>query len=211
MRESSNMESHSVPAGDAAAIDWEARYRVGDTPWEKGRPHPGLVWWLKERTLTGRIAVPGCGSGHDVRYLAAKGASVLGLDLAESAIKSAAKYPLVGTEEYHLCDICRPASTLTGTFDHVFEHTCFCALHPSQRDSYLSGVTSLLKPGGTLLAIFYLNPDHEEPGPPFRIARPELLSLLSKHYHPPHFEATGIPTYPGRESRELLIHLRKKA
>jgi len=209
MRESSNMESHSVPAGDAAAIDWEARYRAGDTPWEKGRPHPGLIWWLRERRLSGRIVVPGCGSGHDVRYLAAKGASVHGLDVAESALKSAAKYPLVGTEEYRLCDICQPDPSLVGTFDHAFEHTCFCALHPSQREPYLHGLTSLLKPGGTLLAIFYLNPDHEEPGPPYGIPRQDLLSLLSKNYLPL-FEATGIPTYPGREGRELIIHLRKK-
>ena len=29
--------------------DWEQRYREEDTPWDKGKPAPGLVDWLSNQ------------------------------------------------------------------------------------------------------------------------------------------------------------------
>jgi len=53
-------------------MDREQRYRTGDTPWEKGAPAPPLLDWIRERgALNGSIQVLGCGSGYDVRALAA--------------------------------------------------------------------------------------------------------------------------------------------
>jgi hypothetical protein len=53
-------------------MDWEQRYETGDTPWEKGAPAPPLLEWLESRgSIRGDILVPGCGSGHDVRAIAA--------------------------------------------------------------------------------------------------------------------------------------------
>jgi hypothetical protein len=48
-----------------------------------------------------------------------------------------------------------------------FEHTCFCAIDPDRRGDYVRRVTTLLKPGGHLLAIFFLDPDNDEDGPPY--------------------------------------------
>jgi methyl halide transferase len=54
-----------------------------------------------------------------------------------------------------------------------------------------------------LLAIFFLNPDHDEEGPPYGCQLDELDSLFS-----PNFELVderdGLSTFPGREGRELL-------
>src|SRR5271168_4912958 len=49
--------------------DWEARYQTGDMPWEKGEASPGLVDFLAGHPDLdrGTVAVPGCGTGHDVR------------------------------------------------------------------------------------------------------------------------------------------------
>ncbi|HEX8296725.1 MAG TPA: thiopurine S-methyltransferase, partial [Chthoniobacteraceae bacterium] len=66
------------------ATDWESHYQQGDTPWEKGGPSPGLVDFLAAEPVTGRVLVPGCGFGHDVRALSAGGADVLGVDLSPS-------------------------------------------------------------------------------------------------------------------------------
>src|SRR5439155_13689722 len=69
--------------------DWEARYVTNDMPWEKGEPSPGLVDFLKAHPELprGTVAVPGCGTGNDVRAWAAAGFTAFGYDIAPSAIQ----------------------------------------------------------------------------------------------------------------------------
>src|SRR5436853_4328346 len=72
-------------------MDWEARYQSKDMPWEKGGPSPGLVDFLAAHAdlPRGTVAVPGCGTGHDVRAWAKAGFQAHGFDLAPSAIRLA--------------------------------------------------------------------------------------------------------------------------
>lgn len=184
-------------------VDWNERYRLGDTPWEKGRAHPALVRWVREHKITGRVLVPGCGSGHDVRALATSGAEVIGLDVAPAAVQAARAHPPVGRETYIVGDLFAPPENWLGTFDLIVEHTCFCAIPPARRPDYARSVASLLKPGGQLLAIFYLAPGHDhEDGPPYGSTVPELDALFSNFSVEE--EQKNLPTYEGRENRELL-------
>ena len=146
--------------------EWENRYRTGDTPWEKGAAHPALIAWLERNTLPGRVLVPGCGSGHDVRVLAARGSEAVGLDIAPSAIAAAREHLRAGRESYEVGDFFHPPESWMAAFDGLFEHTCFCAIDPSLRAAYARSAAQLLRPGGRFLAIFYLDPGVDE-GPPF--------------------------------------------
>ncbi len=188
-------------------MDWEQRYLAGDTPWEKGVPHPMLSEWLRETPFSGRVLVPGCGSGHDVREIARAGAEVVGLDLAPSAIRAAQDHPRAGREVYHCGDLFALPEEWTGTFDWVFEHTCFCAFPPSLRGDYVAAVTRSLKSGGRIAAVFFINPDHDEDGPPYGCSVDELKFLFAG------FRLAGarknLPTYPGRENREAWWILEK--
>ncbi len=60
---------------------WTDLYARGGDGWELRQPAPALVEFV-ERTppAPGRIAVPGCGRGHDVRYLARHGHAAVGFD-----------------------------------------------------------------------------------------------------------------------------------
>jgi 2-polyprenyl-3-methyl-5-hydroxy-6-metoxy-1,4-benzoquinol methylase len=182
--------------------EWEERYRRGDTPWEKGAPHPALVAWLEKHALTGRVLVPGCGSGHDVRALAARGAEVVGLDIAPSAIRAARHHLPVGRESYEVGDFFRPPAAWRGAFDGLFEHTCFCAIDPSLREAYARSAATVLRPGGHFLAIFYLDPGPED-GPPFGCTKAGLDVLFSPAFRLLE-ERDMLPTHPGREGREIL-------
>jgi len=181
-------------------MDWEERYRAGDTPWEKGIPHPVLSEWLRERPVSGRVLVPGCGSGHDVRAIARTGAEVIGLDLAPSAIAAAENHPPAGREKYHCGDLFLLPEDWTESFDWIVEHTCFCALPPSRRGDYAAAAARLLKPGGRLAAVFFLNPDHDGDGPPYGCGVEELAELFSGFRLLE--ERRNLPTFPGRENRE---------
>ncbi len=185
------------------STDWESRYRTGDMPWDKGAAHPALIAFLKSNPIHGRVLVPGCGLGHDVRALAATADEVVGLDISPSGVKAAKAHPTIGGERYVLGDLFALPPSLRGAFDVVFEHTCFCAIQPDQRADYVSAIAAALVPGGLLLAVFYLDPglDPGESGPPFGVAREELDALFGVRFK---MLREWVPpaTYPGRESRE---------
>lgn len=184
--------------------DWDEAYQRRETPWEKGKPHPALVDFLAENgPIGGEIFVPGCGSGHDVRALSTPENHVLGIDLAPSAIEKASAFPKVGNEEYRLADLFALPAEWNDRFDVVFEHTCYCAIDPALRADYLEAITRLLKPGGRFIAIFFLNPDNDDEGPPFPVSVEELEERFN---HPFAIEREWVParTHPGREGRELM-------
>ena len=185
--------------------DWEAHYQQSDTPWEKGAPSPGLVDFLTAEPVRGRILVPGCGYGHDVRALAATADEVVGLDIAPSAVEAAQRFPRAGSERYELGDLFNLPPAMRSAFDYVFEHTCFCAIDPSLRPAYVEAVAGALKPGGRLLAIFYLDPGNDSPdeGPPFEVSIAELDRLFLPHFT---LDREWLPqrAYPGREGREWM-------
>jgi hypothetical protein len=54
-----------------------------------------------------------------------------------------------------------------------------------------------------LLAIFFLNPDHHEPGPPYGVSLEELERFFGPQFA---LEREWVPqrTHPGREQRELM-------
>ena len=189
-------------------LDWEQRYEAGDTPWEKGAPAPPLLEWLESRgSIRGDILVPGCGSGHDVRAIAAASpdAKVIGLDIAPSALDRARRFSLAGNETYQWADLFDLPIGLTNRFDWVFEHTCFCAIEPGRRLEYVHGVLRALQPGGALLAIFFLNPwdPQEAPGgggPPFAVTREELDELFGRDFDLIE-EWTPRTAYPGDKAK----------
>jgi len=190
-------------------MDWEQRYQSDDTPWEKGAAAPPLLEWLARHEIRGRVLVPGCGSGHDVRALASAGADPVGIDIAPSAIQRADAHARVGAERYEAADLFALPGHLIGAFDWVFEHTCFCAIDPSRRSDYVAGAVAALKPRGRLLAIFYVDPDNEGDGPPFGVSHEEIERLFGGYFEEITAYVPGI-AYAGREGRELVCVMRRK-
>jgi SAM-dependent methyltransferase len=167
--------------------------------------HPGI--------FSGRTTVvPGCGTGHDVRWLAAQGAEATGLDIAPLAVTRARELDPTGQADYQVADFLDPDGPLPDTFDQLWEHTCFCALDPSLRPAYLRAAHRYLRPGGTLVGVFFINPemDEGETGPPFGIGADDLEAALADAG----FRTLDrwVPTtgFPGRIGRELVMVLRRE-
>lgn len=197
---------------DPRDLEWQRRYEQDDTPWDKGAPAPALVEYLKQHAVTGRVLVPGCGKGHDVRVLAAQpGCTAVGLDLAPAAIMEAEKLAanLRDGTQFVLGDFFALPEDLRGSFNWMMEHTCFCAIDPQRRADYVTAAADALRPGGKIFGIFYVDPDTET-GPPFRVSREELSRLFD-----PGFTLLDewVPSvgFPGREQRELVRILQKRA
>ena len=184
-------------------MDWNRRYAENDTPWDKGGAHPVLRDMLVHGALRGRILVPGCGTGHDVRELARLGLSVTGLDIAPLALERAREHDKVSDETYELGDFFALPPGAQGSFDGLFEHTCFCAIDPARRADYVRAAAAALKPGGRLLAVFFTDPDNDGEGPPHGCTREELDGLFGRDFRLLE-EHREIPTFPERHGQELL-------
>jgi SAM-dependent methyltransferase len=191
--------------------DWEDAWHRHDTLWDKGAAAPPLLEYLEQWdhgfVRGSRLLVPGCGSGHDVRALAAAGAEVVGLDIAATAVRVARDFKPSGSESYVHGDLFEWDG---GCFDGLWEHTCFCAIEPGQRDRYAEAAARLIRPGGRLVGVFFLNPENDGDGPPFGATREEIVGHLA-----PHFELirSQVPerAYPGRMGREWLAHFERRA
>jgi hypothetical protein len=188
-------------------MDWEAQYEAGEMPWDEGAAHPALVDFIAaEGEFQGRVLIPGCGQGHDVRAVSSSASEVIGLDIAPAAVERARIFPRRAREEYIVGDLFRLAGGLRGSFDWVVEHTCFCAIDPSMRPGYPGAVAGALKPGGLLFAIFYLDPAQERQ-PPFGVTKRELDDLFSPRFAVVR-EWVPARTFEDREKRELVRILR---
>ncbi len=183
---------------------WNAIYLEQDSPgWNIGRPAPPLQYWLKHSgAAPGRVCVPGCGYGHDVREFAAAGFEAVGVDFAPLAVERANEQSrgAPGKFEFRQADIFELPNSERGRFDYLYEYTCFVAIDPRRRPEYVQLALELLKPGGMLIGCFY---NHgREGGPPFDVTREQVLELYR-----PHFEIRKLEITPHsverRQSHEL--------
>lgn len=195
-------------------MDWNQRYADGDTPWDKGAAAPPLqellqlpeaARWFGDRA----VIVPGCGSGHDVRLIAAHlDNPVIGLDIAPLAIERARTHSSAGNIHYLCADWFEYAHEGPPP-SAVFEHTCFCAIDPDMRAEYVSTAARILPAGSHLVGVFFLNTGDDE-GPPWPSSVTGLRALFE-----PFFELclSRVPSdaYPGREGCELSMVWRRKS
>lgn len=167
-----------------SAIDWNARYQSGDTPWEKGEPHPELPFLLSTHcdlfADAGAILVPGCGFGHDASLIGkiARGLT-LGLDIAADPIAAADERYSARNLSFALGDLFE----WKGLYDLVFEHTCFCAIPLDRRHDYAETMARLIPSGGHLIGIFFLATGCDDnEGPPFGTSLAELHHLFEEAF-----------------------------
>lgn len=190
----------------AAPLDnpnyWEHRYRQGDAPWNRGTHSPALEEGLLRLPKPGRALIPGCGYGHDVRLLAERGWEAVGIDFAPAALAEARRRGGSGSVAYEEVDFFRLPEKFCGAFDLICEHTCFCAIPPERRPDYVRSARRALKPGGKLLAIFFLAASPPDP-PPHCFTLEELDAFFSSGFV---VEGEWLPSiyYPGREGEEIV-------
>jgi len=198
----------------SAAAYWEGLYAERQDGWELGEAAPSLQARLasgRPFTPGARVAVPGCGRGHDARLLARHGFAVTGFDFAEAAVTEARQ--LASRERlaaaFERRDVFTLAKDYAGGFDGVWEYTCFCAIDPDRRGEYMRTLHDILKPGGTLLACFYPLKEGTD-GPPFPVSRPGIEAALEPFFRI--VEAGPPPASPERRlGLEWLVRAERRA
>jgi len=171
-------------AGVNAPDFWTDLYARGGDGWELRQPAPALVEYMDRAPLApGRVAVPGCGRGHDVRFLARRGFTAVGFDFSPAALAAARELARADnvSAEFVERDIFTLGADYARAFDGVWEYTCFCAIEPRRRPEYVRTMAEIVKPGGWLLACFFPM-RRRGAGPPFPVAEREVRRLFAPSF-----------------------------
>src|SRR5499427_1509338 len=67
-------------------LPWDASYHDGPPPWDTGQPQPAIVRVASQGGFAGAVLDAGCGTGENALHVASLGLSVLGVDVAETAL-----------------------------------------------------------------------------------------------------------------------------
>ncbi|HET6331231.1 MAG TPA: methyltransferase domain-containing protein [Holophagaceae bacterium] len=182
--------------------DWNRIYAEEPKPgWDMDGPTPLLDELLAEAPLApgARIAVPGCGFGHDAAELARRGFAMTAFDIAPLAIEGArARHG--EAVAWRLEDW---FNTGEGAFEAVFDHTCFVAMEPTRREEYAAATFARLAPGGLWLgAAFHDTGDRT--GPPFAIPPDAMGELIRAAGFELLMLKETTASHPRRAGREFL-------
>ena len=191
-------------------MNWEEIYQKGEVFWNKGEASPPMKQYLERHPVRGRALVPGCGHGHEVALAVEHGLDAIGLDIAPTGVAEArALYPKLA-ERFVVGDLFNPPAELRGAFDVVLEHTCLSGLHPSLRADYRRGIDLMLKRGGLLIGVWFIEPDLDpgDEGPPFPLSVPDLTALFAQDYEVVEDYVPDV-SFPTRVKQERIRVLRR--
>lgn len=173
-------------------------------PWDRGAPHWLLVDWAERCDLDGRgkrAMVIGCGLGEDAEYLARRGFTIAGFDIAPTAIAAAQRRFPGSSVQYLVADLLDLPVRWRGAFDLVVEIFTVQALPPGYRRQATYNAGTLVAPGGTLLVIAAA-PDMDVgleniDGPPWPLSRREIDAFAGYGIEPVRIEEIPLPDDPG--------------
>ncbi|HEX4859063.1 MAG TPA: methyltransferase domain-containing protein [Usitatibacteraceae bacterium] len=194
---------------------WQQRFRDEDTPWDRGGVNPQLEVWLAGGAMQpGRILVPGCGSGHEVVALAARGFAVTALDFAPEAVQRTRERLAAAGQSADVVEADALSWQPDRPFDAVYEQTCLCALYPDHWIAYAAQLERWLTPGGMLFALFMqvLRPASAEgmiEGPPYHCDINAMRALFASprwDWPKPPYDRSPHP----RGIHELAVRLQKR-
>jgi SAM-dependent methyltransferase len=137
--------SHERMAGQP----WDASYHDGPAPWDIGRPQPAVVRLASEHAFAGVVLDAGCGSGDNALHIASLGLSVLGIDVAETALAIArAKAADRGIDVEFVAADAFQLGRLGRMFETVLDCGLFHALDGDERPEYVTSLATVTEHGG---------------------------------------------------------------
>ncbi|MGB9199529.1 MAG: class I SAM-dependent methyltransferase, partial [Terriglobales bacterium] len=146
--------------------------------WDIGRPQPAIVRLASEGGFSGAVLDAGCGTGENALHIAALGLSVLGVDVAETALSIARekaasrgiKVEFAAADAFQL-------ERLMRRFDTVLDCGLFHTFDGDERTRYVASLASVTEHGGTLYLLCFSD-DGPDTGP-HPISKEELRAAFN--------------------------------
>jgi cyclopropane fatty-acyl-phospholipid synthase-like methyltransferase len=166
-------------------------------PWDIGRPQPAFIRLADDGLLRGRLLDSGCGTGENTLMAAARGADVVGVDVATPAIERArAKAAERGiSARFEVADVL-DLGRLGLSFDTIIDSGVFHVFDDGDRARYVASLASVLPPGGTCYLMCFSD---RQPGTygPRRVRRDELIDAFRDGWEVADISADKFDVNPG--------------
>ncbi len=179
-----------------AGLPWDASYHNGPAPWDIGRPQQAIARLVSEGGFAGAVLDAGCGSGENTLLVASLGLSVLGVDVAETALAIAReKAQDRGIEaEFAAADALH-----LGRLGRRFETVLDCGLFHTfddldERARYAASLASVTKHDGTLYVLCFSDEGPDTGPHPIRQEELRAALNLSSGWNIASIEAARIET-----------------
>jgi ubiquinone/menaquinone biosynthesis C-methylase UbiE len=146
-------------------LPWDASYRDGTAPWDIGRPQAAIVRLASDGGFAGAVLDAGCGTGENALHVASLGLTVVGVDVAETALAIAREKALArGIEvEFAAADAFQ-LERLGRTFETLLDCALFHTFDGDERPGYVASLASVTERGGTLYVLCFSD-DGPDTGP----------------------------------------------
>jgi SAM-dependent methyltransferase len=146
-------------------LPWDASYHDGPAPWDTGQPQPAIVRLASEGGFAGAVLDAGCGTGENALHVASLELSVLGVDVAETALAIAReKADNRGIEvEFAAADAFQ-LERLGRRFETVLDCGLFHTFDGDERPRYVASLASVTEHDGTLYVLCFSD-DGPDTGP----------------------------------------------
>jgi SAM-dependent methyltransferase len=135
---------------------WDASYHNGPAPWDIGQPQPAVVRLAAQGGFAGAVLDAGCGTGENALHLASLGLSVLGVDLAETALAIARKK---ADDRRIAIEFAAVDAFQLERLGRMFETVLDCGLlhtfDGDERTRYGTSLASVTKHNGTLYVLCF--------------------------------------------------------
>jgi SAM-dependent methyltransferase len=168
--------SHERMSGQS----WDASYTRNDdpAPWDIGQPQPAIVRLASRGVFSGSVLDAGCGTGEHTLHIASLGPSVLGVDVAETALAMARKKAADrGIEvEFAMADALH-LERLERRFDTVLDCGLFHTFENDEQLEYATSLASVTKREGTIYVLCFS--DEGLDLGPHPVSREELRAAFS--------------------------------
>ena len=163
-------------------LPWDASYRDGPAPWDIGGPQPAIVRLAAAGAFVAPVLDVGCGPGDNALHLASRGLSVLGVDVAETALGLAReKARERGLDvEFAAADALQ-LEQLGRTFESVLDSALFHTFDAEERPEYTASLASVTQPGGTLYVLCFS--DEGSDLGPHPVGRDELRAAFGSGWN----------------------------
>lgn len=156
---------------------WNKRYAEGKTPWDLHGIPKALSDFLMKTPPSGRVLIPGCGSGYDIKAFALAGWDVLGIDFSPIAVKQAKN--ILEENEHRVIEADFFECKASGC-NFIYERAFLCSLPPTLWQKYAATVSQLLDSGGKLIGIFLYGQEPEPP--PFPLDESKASELFESSF-----------------------------
>ncbi len=137
-------------------LPWDASYHAGPAPWDIGGPQPAIVRLASSGRFAGRVLDAGCGTGENALHVASLGCSVLGFDVAETALALAReKARNRGVEVEFVTADAFQLQRLGRQFESALDCGLFHTFNSGERSEYAASLASVTQLGGTLYVLCF--------------------------------------------------------